>query len=1546
MNLTSVGNFIHSLTPGDQCVICVPTHGYAEAVRAQVSASVRAVSRSVILVHHSGSYQGGAMAAGRIVELAAVGSPSKALSVAKKTLARVPKKSLVLVDATEPGQGEEVFERLFRWLSRTRYRVVWFVSRDHLSNETIAALKDTLPFFLDVTAVGSVSVAQFLTARGIYEPAFFLPRILSVGKDDLILAQAVLPLSTPVPGPEGATAEGPRPVVDVLAQNYRQVFEASREGMMLVHEGTGYRETNDRLCEMLGYTQDELRVLNLNALIPAGSPTFPLRRAVAEARRKGRVACDLRLARKSGRTVDVRAYAARLPDATYLVIVHDVSDEKRSATNLLRRESEYRAMAEGDPIPHAIFAHRKLVFCNRSFEKAFSWLFSERRKETMLHHVLGKQNSSLTQRIAALAESGTQETISRVRVAVATGDGSRAWFDVSARPITYGTRNGVQCSFLDVTQEQEALWRMTASEQSFRSLAQQSTEAISVDDGETFLYVNGKFLELFQFDSTEEILGKSVATLRTKRRRVPRGREDRRADGGVPEREMYQEMFRQKDGSTVEVQTERVGVTVDGKRIYQTYRRDVSARRKAELEMSQRVNALEFLRSHSSKLHQTLSMRDLVGLSLAAAKEAAECEAGAVLSVGSQGTGFDILMHENFPDAVLGALSAMSVNEGLVGLATKTQEPVLLTLDDYPPHLPYRSLFESESFRAVVVLPVVGDGQPLAAILLASRTARVWDEEDRQILSSYSGELGVAFSNARRFGEVRERGEQFASAINSAGEILYRCTPGGAFLFIGSGIQRIVGYAPEDFLRSAQLLRDLVHPDDRTVFSQRISHQAKNIDEFALEYRVLPRGKATYRWVRDAISYERDEKGEVLSLTGLLSDITDATAVQDDLRRSERLRANILNSIQEGVFVLDNDLRYIDWNRAMESMTGLSRDAVLGRGIGEGLPELTSDEVLPKLQSGLRGQLVSSDGIPFVLPEPGTERFYWSQYAPLQDSQGTIKGVVGIVTDVSQRRELEREVRESEETLRNVIDAMGDALVISDLQGRVWEVNREFTLLTGYSRKEVQGMDFPYPWVPEEDMAHFVQWIAALREKNYLRDFDMTWRPKDGRDVAISINTTLLRSAMGEPVAMLNIARNISERRHLTQELERKVRENIELYAQVQAQVQRLTTLYELGKSLTGTLDARTLLDIVRAEVARSIQFETFTLFIVSPDRNSLVPIYEARDGSHFYDKSGNRSASVVLIGGSVLHEVVTREAPYRGETPAELPSPGALLAVPMKSMDAVVGLLCLTSKQPDAFSDAHLRLFESIATLTEIALEKATLYEDTVIKAREIEARNKELDDFTYVVSHDLKEPLITIEGYSKILLKDYQNVVDRDGAEYLQTVAQSSTHMKRLIDDLLTLSRLGHVKEATEPVSVSSVIHEVLQDMQFTIHERNVAVHVPDRLPDVQYNRTQLLVVFRNLITNAIKFNDKVEPIVVVDASDDGQEYTFSVKDNGIGMEERYFDKIFMIFQRLQRKEEYQGTGAGLTIVKKIVENHRGRVWVASTPGVGTTFFFTIPK
>jgi PAS domain S-box-containing protein len=1414
---------------------------------------------------------------------------------------------------------------------------------------------------------------------------------------------------------------------------------------------------------------------------------------------------------------------------------------------------------------------------------------------------------------------------------------------------------------------------------------------------------------------------------------------------------------------------------------------DITASRGAEDEMRRRTRESAILDHLSRDLHLSLEPVDVMTLGLRSSMKWLGGESGGIYLRDPAEETLRLELSENLSEKLKTALAVQATKEGLTGFVMKTSEPLLLDLAAYPPHLPHKSLFESEGIRSAVYLPLLSGEEALGIAFVCSTREPSLAARDEILLGNIARHTGDALANALRFSRVRAAEEKYRAALESLPDVAYEATPAGAYLLMSPQIEHLVGYRPDEFIRDPDLWRSIIHPDDRGVYSTRITDQGVGKDVISVEYRVLPRGKAAYRRVRDTLRYRRSAAGVVTAMNGLVIDTTPqmGTGRGDDAVVS--MVADALQSVQEGVVVYDRDLRYQEWNRAMELITGVERAQVVGKSAFEGTPRFELPEFEDLLHRALAGDAVSSEDVEYAREGSHTKSLLWCRFSPLRDASAAITGVVGTVTDVTHRKSLERELRESEETLRNVIDTMGDALMICDLQGKVWEVNREFSSLTGFGRHDVIGKTFPYPWLMEEEMARFVVWLAALREKKYLRDFDMTWKRVDGREVAISMNTTLLRNALDEPVAMLNLARDITERRRLADELAGKNRqiemlnriiskanstmefsrvfdaiaeevrllvsfdqisvcllsedrleltvhaasgtgpglpatgfsmplakavsrlsvarreavianandrdplvkelleaggagmrteisipvmlnervlgtfnlasrdnkafsghelsflqpiadqigplidrtllfqrvtddstyihnllnsiesvvytvdqnstvrevntawrefavlqgtpelkeesqvigrpldaiiatpilrtelpsvmprlldgtldefsrefevgsgdrartfqlgvtplavhgkvnglvftytditqskqteaeilrrneelvalnavassinksldlhnvlgvtaqqvralsradivlfylrderqsrfaiashlgitdelveririlpveevdendpsptgalltiaggpggdlrvtdagreefqavgarsvlaiplvskdrilgalivgatvrrgftdqeerflklvgnqlgsalENVQLYAEVQAQVRRTTLLYEIGRGLTGTLDTRTILAVVHGEMRKSLSFDRFVFGSMSGPSGPVEFQFDQGPGAPL--SPGEEGVDSAMNGN-----------PFQGV----LSDGRTLVAVPVRSQGGLIGLLALVVR--DAADDALLRLLESIANLTEIAIDRAILYEDTVAKSEEIENRNKELDDFTYVVSHDLKEPLITIEGYSKIVMNDYRDIVDEEGRGFLTSIIQSSQRMKSLIDDLLTLSRIGRISELQESLPLSEVIREVLHDFEFSLKESKASVSVPEDLPTVRYNRTQLGMVFRNLIANAIKFNRSSDPLIEISVAAGEREYTIAVRDNGIGIERQHFSKIFVIFQRLHRSEEFRGTGAGLTIVKKIIENHHGRIWVESAVDVGTTFFFTIAK
>lgn len=248
------------------------------------------------------------------------------------------------------------------------------------------------------------------------------------------------------------------------------------------------------------------------------------------------------------------------------------------------------------------------------------------------------------------------------------------------------------------------------------------------------------------------------------------------------------------------------------------------------------------------------------------------------------------------------------------------------------------------------------------------------------------------------------------------------------------------------------------------------------------------------------------------------------------------------------------------------------------------------------------------------------------------------------------------------------------------------------------------------------------------------------------------------------------------------------------------------------------------------------------------------------------------------------------------------------------------------------------------VGTLTDISSLKSA-EESLQQRSIELERSNEALDQFASITSHDLQEPLRMVTSYVQLLEKNYRGQLDSSADKFIKFAVEGTVRMQSLIKDLLAFSRVGTVSIDFNPTDCEQIFEQTLQNLEISITESN-AVITHDRLPVVHADESQLRQLFQNLLTNAIKFRGEAEPAIHVcaDTTDDG--WVFSFKDNGIGIEPKYFERIFSIFQRLHSKDKFPGTGIGLAICYKIVERHSGQIWLESEPGQGSTFYFSLPS
>jgi signal transduction histidine kinase len=380
-------------------------------------------------------------------------------------------------------------------------------------------------------------------------------------------------------------------------------------------------------------------------------------------------------------------------------------------------------------------------------------------------------------------------------------------------------------------------------------------------------------------------------------------------------------------------------------------------------------------------------------------------------------------------------------------------------------------------------------------------------------------------------------------------------------------------------------------------------------------------------------------------------------------------------------------------------------------------------------------------------------------------------------------------------------------------------------------------------------------------------------------------------------------------------------------------ETQQGTTLNNLRDSLTTTTTTEHLVDVLNYRLPQ-LGFSTFYLSLYDgqecPAEWSRLILACDRGEQIEADGAGRRFLTRRLLPD----ELMPRERQY------------TWVVGPLSFRENQFGCLTLEvgSRAVEIYSSL-VRLLSS--TLHDsLLLQRHRQAEEALARqAQELARSNSELEQFAYIASHDLQEPLRMITSYVQLLARRYKGQLDLTADEFINFAVEGAERMRILINDLLTYSRVTTHGKPFAPTDCTTILDHALTNLEVAIEE-NGAVISHDDLPTVMADATQMTRLLQNLIGNAIKFHQVgIKPQIHISAERAGAEWTFSVRDNGIGIAPEYFDDIFMIFQRLHSREEYAGTGIGLAVCKKIVERHGGRIWVESEPGKGSTFHFTIP-
>ncbi|MDA1188115.1 MAG: ATP-binding protein [Chloroflexi bacterium] len=404
-------------------------------------------------------------------------------------------------------------------------------------------------------------------------------------------------------------------------------------------------------------------------------------------------------------------------------------------------------------------------------------------------------------------------------------------------------------------------------------------------------------------------------------------------------------------------------------------------------------------------------------------------------------------------------------------------------------------------------------------------------------------------------------------------------------------------------------------------------------------------------------------------------------------------------------------------------------------------------------------------------------------------------------------------------------------------------------------------------------------------------------------------------------------------------------------------------TISEIIRDISSTLDLDELFLKFSQYASRLIPFDGFGIAVLEDDGESLKALFRSTDVKvaewenvvnqpmkGVVEEETFVTRIPVLLHSEDLDEISEK---FPVEVPVFQAGINTLLNVPLVQRGSVFGSLTLSSKKIHAYSAHDVELVEEMARLIAGSIANAMLFHRVSTAEKELQRLNEglekrvadrtaELEAFSYSVSHDLRAPLRTVDGFSAALEEDYGPQLDEQAKDYLSRIRTASQNMERLIDDMLVLSRIGRVQMKRKHVGLSSVAIVIMKELQLGEPERDVTVDIEEDIT-VFADEALVTALLRNLLGNAWKFTSKREQ-THIEFGFAEQEKAYFVKDNGVGVEESYLPRLFEPFRRFHSAAEYKGTGIGLSIVKRVIERHGGRVWAESEVDVGTTFYFTL--
>ena len=741
---------------------------------------------------------------------------------------------------------------------------------------------------------------------------------------------------------------------------------------------------------------------------------------------------------------------------------------------------------------------------------------------------------------------------------------------------------------------------------------------------------------------------------------------------------------------------------------------------------------------------------------------------------------------------------------------------------------------------------------------------------------------------------AEESAQRLAAIVTSSNDAIIGKTLDGIVTSWNPGAEAIYGYSAEDMV--AHSVTRIIPPeliDEFQGFLNRL-RRGETIRHYETE-RICKDGKRIS--VSISTSPLRDDKGRIIGASTIAHDVSERKKAEEAIRRAALYSRSLIEASLDALVTISKEGKITDVNEATEKVTGIPRGRLIGSDFSDYFTEPQ------KARKGY--QQVFEQGFvrdyPLAIRSTSnavTEVLY--NATVFKGPDGEVEGVFAAARDITELRGAQEDLQHSEKRYRSLVTATAQVVWITDPQGMVEDVPM-WREITGQSREEVRGAGWLNA-VHAEDRDRTEQvWTRALRNRS-LYDIEYRVRRNDGEYRHFGVRGVPVLQEDGSTSEWVGTCTDITERKQAEEEVRKAAH-----YARslIEASLDPLVTISKEGKVTDVNEATEKATGLSRGRLIGSDFCDYFT----EPPK--------AREGyQRVFEKGFVRDYPLAIRSTSgVVTDVLYNASVFKGPN----------------------------GKVEGVFAAAR-DVTERKQAEEEVRRLNNELEQRVVQRTAQLEAANKELEAFTYSVSHDLRAPLRHISGFSKILAEEFAGSLPSEAQHHVQRIQEGTRRMGQLVDDLLNLGRVGRREPTLQVAGLRSIVDEVISSLKAEMADRQVQWKIGD-LPYVECDTALIRQVFQNLLANALKFTrPRAQAVIEIGQEQGDGDSVVYVRDNGVGFSMKYVDKLFGVFQRLHRAEDFEGTGVGLATVQRIIQKHGGRIWAEAELDKGATFYFTL--